>query len=195
MSPPRSDSASAVARQLDEDADVGRQGCGHHGGWRSRESDSVRAMKRNVYDRMRVVRRAVRPIEAAQVRHFGRSIVSLVTRTSVLLLHTTGRRSGLEVTTPLAYHEDTDGSLLIVGGAGGQARIPDWVSNLRAEPTAWVTLDKRRVAVVATELGGQDRSDVWQQLTVPWPRIDTYERRAGRLVPVFRLRRTHTGGP
>lgn len=152
-------------------------------------------MTRNVFDRMRAVRRAIRPIEAAQVRHFGRSIVSLATRTSVLLLHTTGRTSGLGRTTPLAYHEDADGSLLVVGGAGGQARIPDWVTNLRARPTASVTLDKQRVAVVATELGGQDRSDVWQQLTVPWPRIDTYERRAGRLVPVFRLRRTNAGGP
>ena len=149
-------------------------------------------MKRNVYDRMRVVRRAVRPIEAAQIRHFGRSVLSLVTRTSVLLLHTTGRRSGIERTTPLAYQEDADGSLLIVGGAGGQARIPDWVSNLRAEPTGSVTLRQQRVTVVATELGGQDRSDVWQQLTVPWPRIVTYERRAGRPVPVFRLRRTPT---
>lgn len=150
------------------------------------------SMARNVFDRMRVLRRAIRPIEAAQVRHFGRSIVSLATRTSVLLLHTTGRRSGIERTTPLAYHEDADGSLLIVGGAGGQARIPDWVANLRAEPTASVTLRKQRVAVVATELGGKDRSEGWQRLTVPWPRIDTYDRRAGRPVPVFRLRRTRT---
>lgn len=152
-------------------------------------------MTRNVFDRVRVVRRAVRPIEAAQVRHFGRSILSLAFRTSVLLLHTTGRTSGVARTTTLAYHEDTDGSLLIVGGAGGQARIPDWVANLRANPRASVTLDKQRCAVLANELGGQDRSDVWQRLSVPWPRIDTYERRAGRPVPVFRLRRTNTGGP
>ena len=58
-----------------------------------------------------------------------------------------------------------------------------------------MTLDKQRCAVLANELGGQDRSDVWQRLSVPWPRIDTYERRAGRPVPVFRLRRTNTGGP
>lgn len=147
------------------------------------------ATERNTFDRLRPLRRALRPIEAAQVRRFGRSLLSLVVRTPVLLLHTTGRLSGAERTTTLAYYEDADGSLLIVGGSGGQARIPDWVSNLRASPRAAVTVDRQRVDVVAAELVGRDRSAVWPRLTQVWPRIETYERRAGREVPVFRLTR------
>lgn len=135
----------------------------------------------------RVVRRLVGVVEAAQVRRFGRSVISLAARTPVLLLHTTGRRSGIERSTTLAYHRDVDGSLLVVGGAGGQRRLPDWVANLRADPHAGVTIDRNRFGVTVAELGGEERRRVWQQLTAVWPRIEGYERRAGRPVPVFRL--------
>lgn len=128
------------------------------------------------------------------MRRFGASALSLTFRTPVLLLHTTGRTSGVERATTLAHHEDADGSLLIVGGAGGQARIPDWVANLRAAPRAAVTLDRQRVEVTAHELGGEERREVWQRLTTVWPQIEAYERRAGRPVPVFRLTpTTHDG--
>lgn len=152
------------------------------------------ASEGNVFDRMRVIRRVLGPIEAWQVQRFGRSVLSAVFRTPVLLLHTTGRTSGLERTTTLAYHEEANGSLLIVGGAGGQARIPDWVSNLRASPRASVTVDRSRVDVVVHELDGDERATVWQRLTAPWPRIEAYERRAGRPVPVFRLAREPSVG-
>ncbi len=134
-----------------------------------------------------MLRRVVGALEAAQVRRFGRSAISLVARTPVVLLHTTGRRTGIERVTTVAYHRDLDGSLLIVGGAGGQKRIPDWVANLRANPAAEVTLDRRRRRVTATELGGADRSEVWTRLVHVWPRIERYERRAGRPIPVIRL--------
>lgn len=149
--------------------------------------------RRNAFDRLRGIRRVVRPVEAVQVRWFGRSALSTVFRTSALVLHTTGRRSGRERATPLAYLRDDDGCLLVVGGAGGQARIPDWVANLRADPRAAVTVDRRRFAVAAAELEGEERSAVWPRLEQEWPQIASYQRRAGRLVPVFRL--TPTAGP
>jgi deazaflavin-dependent oxidoreductase (nitroreductase family) len=147
------------------------------------------ATDRNVFDRMRPIRRALRPVEALQVRRFGRSVLSTVFRTHVLLLHTTGRTTGVERTTTLAYDEDEDGSMLIVGGSGGQVRIPDWVANLRAHPRAAVTMNRKRFEVTAIELGGAERAEVWQRLRAVWPQIETYERRAGRRVPVFRLTR------
>ncbi len=145
--------------------------------------------RRNAFDRFRLLRRVARPIEAAQVRWFGASVISAVAGTPVLLLHTTGRRSGLERTTPLAFHEGADSTLLLVGGASGQARVPDWVANLRADPAVTVTVGRRRVAVHADELVGAEREQVWGELRRVWSRIDTYERRAGRPVPVFRLSR------
>lgn len=134
------------------------------------------------------LRRLAAPVEAAQVRRFGRSLLAVVFRTPVLLLHTTGRRTGFERTTTLAVHVDGDGSLLVVGGAGGQAELPDWVANLRADPSCEVTYRRRRFAAEAEELAGDERSAMWERLTALWPRIVRYERKAGRPVPVVRLR-------
>jgi deazaflavin-dependent oxidoreductase (nitroreductase family) len=137
----------------------------------------------------RALERVVRVVEVAQVRWLGASAISLVARTPVLVLHTTGRRTGAERASALAFHEEGDGSFLVVGGAGGQARTPDWVANLRAAPgdAASVTVHRTRVAVRVEELAGDERRVAWVRLAAVWPRIERYERRAGRAVPVFRL--------
>ena len=142
---------------------------------------------RNGFDRLRPLRRALRGLEATQVKRFGRSALSVVFRTRVLVLETTGRRSGRRRETTLAYHRLDDGELVVVGGAGGQRRVPDWVANLRARPEAAVVVGGERTAVVAHELIGAQRQQVWEVARQVWPRIETYERRAGRPVPVFRL--------
>ncbi|HEV2768146.1 MAG TPA: nitroreductase/quinone reductase family protein [Acidimicrobiales bacterium] len=128
-------------------------------------------------------------VEAAQVRRFGRSAVSVVFRTPVLVLETIGRRSRAKRSTTLAFKRLDDGTLLVVGGAGGQARVPDWVANLRANPQAVAWVDRAPLPVLAVEMTGADRQEAWRHLCEVWPRIDRYERRAGRRVPVFRLRR------
>ncbi len=143
-------------------------------------------MRGNVADRLRPLRRLVGPIEAAEIRRFGRSGLGVVFRTPVLVLETTGRRTGATRATPLAYHRDGD-DLLVVGGAGGQTVVADWVRNLRAEPDAVAVVDRRRRAVRAVELAGAERAATWSELLGVWPRIATYERRAGRPLPVVRL--------
>ena len=147
----------------------------------------------NVYDRVQPLRRLAQPFEVAQIRRFGRSLFSVAFRTPVLLLHTTGRRSGRERTTALAFHEVDDGSLVVVGGANGQTRVPDWVINLRAQPDAAVTVRRQRQLVHADELVGEQRDRRWPALVEQWPRIEVYERRAGRPIPVFRLVRSAVG--
>ena len=73
-----------------------------------------RGTDRNVFDRRRAIRRVLRPSEAARVRRFGRSVLSLAFRAPVLLLHTTGRTSGVDRTTTLAYDVDEDRCLSAV---------------------------------------------------------------------------------
>lgn len=143
--------------------------------------------RRSWADRIRPLRRLAGPIEAAQVRRFGTSALSVVFRTRVLVLETVGRRSGTTRSTTVAYHRADDSSWLIVGGAGGQSSTADWVANLRAHPEAIAVIDRARVSVTAVELTGADRADVWHELRRVWPRLDVYERRAGRHVPVIRL--------
>lgn len=141
-------------------------------------------------DRLRPVRRALRGIEAAQVRWFGRSLLSTIFRTRVLVLETTGRRSGRPRQTALAYHRLPEGDLVVVGGAGGQRRVPDWVANARAKPTVRVVVDRAHWRMTAVELAGDERTTVWEEVRRVWPQIVTYEQRAGRPIPVFRLRDT-----
>ena len=140
-----------------------------------------------MFDRLRPIRRLAGPIEAAQVRWAGSSLVSAAIRAPVLVLHSCGRRSGRLRSTTLAYHRLDDGSLIVVGGAGGQVRVPDWVANLRTDPKATVTMRRAPVKVEAVELTGSERAEVWRTVRDVWPKIDVYERRAGREVPVFRL--------
>lgn len=142
---------------------------------------------RNAMDRLRFARRLTRGIEAAQVRWLGASALSLLFRTRVLVLTTTGRRSGRSRETTLAYLELGDGDLLVVGGAGGQSRTPDWVANLRADPAVQVTVGRTRRPMTACELHGDARAAAWNLAVDEWPRIVVYESRAGRAVPVVRL--------
>jgi deazaflavin-dependent oxidoreductase (nitroreductase family) len=138
---------------------------------------------------VRVARRLAGRVEVVQVERFGGSLVSVLFRTPVLVLHTTGRRTGTLRSTPLAFETAAQPrrAFLVVGGAGGQARVPDWVANLRAHGRAAITVDRERLEVRAVELAGDERDATWAVLRRRWPRIDTYERRAGRSVPVFRF--------
>ena len=139
-------------------------------------------------DRLRPIRRALRGLEAAQVRRFGRSVLSTLFRTPVLVLETTGRRSGQQRQTALAFHRRPDGDLVVVGGAGGQRRTPDWVANVRARPDVHVIVDRVRQPMTAVELRHDERATAWLEAREVWPQIERYERRAGRPVPVFLLR-------
>jgi len=107
----------------------------------------------------------------------------------VLVLETTGRKSGQRRSTAVAYRRLQDGNYLVIGGAGGQRTPVDWVANLRADPRAEVVVDRRREDVLAEELLGDARTEAWAEARNAWPQIDNYERSAGREVPVFRLRR------
>jgi deazaflavin-dependent oxidoreductase (nitroreductase family) len=152
------------------------------------------AFGRRLAQALRPLRRAAKVLEAAQVRRFGRSAVSVLFRTPVLVLETTGRRSGAVRETTVAFHRLDDGTVLIVGGAGGQTRVPDWVANLRADPRATVTLDRAPMPVRVVELAGAEREAAWRRLREVWPRIESYQQRAGRRVPVFHLVPEREGG-
>lgn len=156
------------------------------GPWKDPRMARNRASRR-IADRLRPLRRVVGPIESAEVRWFGHSVLSLMFRTRVLVLEATGRQTGRRRQVTLACCR-MDGELVVVGGAGGQSRTPDWVANLRADPNVWVTHRRRRTPMRAHELRGTDRSKAWPHLLTIWPRVATYEERAGHEIPVVVLR-------
>ena len=106
-----------------------------------------------------------------------------------LNLTVTGRKSGVERTTPLLCVPDGD-TILIAGSYFGGPKTPLWVGNLRAaNGEAKVELGKERFAVTARELADPERAEAWLHMLRTWPNYAKYEQRTDRLIPVFRLTR------
>ncbi|MEA2483281.1 MAG: hypothetical protein QOC55_1228 [Thermoleophilaceae bacterium] len=104
----------------------------------------------------------------------------------VLLLQTTGRRSGRTHMTPVQYSADGD-SFVIVASDAGAARAPAWYLNLRAKPDARVRVGSRTIDVQAREAVGHERAERWQQLTAANRHLERAARKAGRELPLMVL--------
>ena len=104
----------------------------------------------------------------------------------VLLLQTTGRRSGRTRTTPVQYLADGD-TFVVVASNAGAARPPAWYLNLRADPHARVDIGPRTVDVRAHEATGQERAELWQRLTAANRYLRRAARKAGRELPLMAL--------
>ena len=126
-------------------------------------------------------------LEALEVRYLGASTVSLLRRRAVLVLETTGRRTGRRRRVVLSYLE-RDGAFVVGGGAGGMTKV-DWVANLRADPDVTIWVRRRRLPVHARELLDDERVAAHDKAMARWPEVSRYEEVSGRLVPYFALTR------
>jgi deazaflavin-dependent oxidoreductase (nitroreductase family) len=110
-------------------------------------------------------------------------------RERLLLLTTTGRRSGVPRTTPMMFHRD-GGRVLVIASNIGAPRHPDWYLNLVADPEVTVEVgdesgEPRRA--VARTLEGDDRTPVWEMLKATYPFFAEHERATARTIPVVAL--------
>jgi F420H(2)-dependent quinone reductase len=113
-------------------------------------------------------------------------------RVPMILLRTTGARSGLPRTVPLQVVRDA-GAYVVTGSNSGLHHDPGWVANLRADPSATVLVRGRELPVRAEEVTDPaERERLYSALTAQFPAYAGYRRRAGRIIPVFRL---HPLGP
>jgi deazaflavin-dependent oxidoreductase (nitroreductase family) len=104
----------------------------------------------------------------------------------VLLLQTTGRRSGRTRTTPVQYLADGD-TFVIVASNAGATRPPAWYLNLRAHPDARIEVGARSIDVRAREAAGQERAELWQRLTAANRYLERVSRKARRDLPLMAL--------
>lgn len=104
----------------------------------------------------------------------------------VLLLTTTGRRSGEPRTAPVLYMR-ADESLVVIGSNAGNERPPAWALNLAANPDAEVEIGAKRSSVRARIALGEERADLWRRMTVDYPGFDDYSERTARAINVFVL--------
>ena len=113
-------------------------------------------------------------------------VLGLVAGMPVLLLTTTGRRSGKARTTPLTFFRDAT-DLVVVASNGGADRPPDWSLNLRQTPRAVVEIGTDRVAVTARVASEQERERLWVVITATYAGYAHYQARTTRRIPVVLL--------
>lgn len=140
----------------------------------------------NWANHIRPVWRVTNRIDAFQLRHLGFSLMSVTNPGSLLVLETTGRRTGTRRFTPLGYWEE-QGVYFIGGGAGGMSIVPDWLRNLQANANAAVWIRRSRISVRAEELQGAERDNAQQTAASIWRGVPRYAAKAGRVIPYFRL--------
>jgi len=105
---------------------------------------------------------------------------------TILLLTTTGRKSGEPRISPLLYVEDGD-RLVVVASNGGTERVPAWWRNLEANPRAHVQVGRAHRDVVAREATPDEVEQLWPKLTAAYEFFDTYQERTQRTIPVVLL--------
>jgi proline iminopeptidase len=107
---------------------------------------------------------------------------------TVLLLTTAGRRTGLSRTRPLIYDLDGD-SPVVVASKGGAPAHPHWYLNLVANPEVEVQIKGDRFSARARTTEGEQRDRLWRQMNVMWPHYDEYQAKTDRQIPVVVLER------
>lgn len=106
----------------------------------------------------------------------------------ILLLTTTGRRTGRPHTVPLLYLQEGS-DLVVIASFGGHERHPAWYLNLQSEPRAVVQVDGERFSVAARDAAPEERARLWDRAVAEYAGYAEYQRRTERLIPVVVLRR------
>jgi deazaflavin-dependent oxidoreductase (nitroreductase family) len=107
---------------------------------------------------------------------------------TVLVLHSTGAKSGAERLNPLVYLPDGD-NWVIIASKGGAPKHPDWYHNLVAHPTASIEVGTDTIDVDVKEVTGPERDKLYAERVGRFASFGDYEKRTTRKIPVLRLTR------
>ncbi|MFG1933531.1 nitroreductase/quinone reductase family protein [Mycobacterium sp. NPDC048908] len=107
---------------------------------------------------------------------------------TLLLLTTTGAKSGQQRLNPLAYLT-IDGKMIIIGSKAGADTNPDWVHNLRANPRAHIEVGTDAYDVIARELPPEERNATYPKVVALSPGFGEYQEKTSRVIPLFELQR------
>jgi deazaflavin-dependent oxidoreductase (nitroreductase family) len=125
-------------------------------------------------------------LNAPIYRWSGGRLGGRVNNAPVLLLTTTGRRSGERRTAPVVFLRDGDAVVVINTNAGHQ-RVPAWSLNLKADPNAEVQIGRRRQRVVGRIAEGEEREALWRRHNEQYSGFDIYRENIDRRPEVWVL--------
>jgi deazaflavin-dependent oxidoreductase (nitroreductase family) len=109
-------------------------------------------------------------------------------RTPMLLLTSTGARSGQRHTTPMGYMPDDD-RLIVFAANGGAPKNPDWYHNLVAQPHVTVEVGTETFAALAVVTQGAEREQLWIRGVAMFPFLAKHQAKTPRQIPVIALSR------
>ena len=130
--------------------------------------------------------RMVGKLNAPVYRLTGGRVGGKVGKGPVLLLTTTGRKSGQQRTAPVVYLADGE-DFVVINTNAGNAKVPAWSLNLRANPEAEVEVGRNRTKVRARLAEGDERADLWRRHMEQYSGWDYYESKLDREIGVFVL--------
>jgi len=137
------------------------------------DADAMKAFNKNIVD---------------EFRANGGKVGGQFEGANLLLLTTTGAKSGQPRLAPLAYFT-IDGKTIIIGSKAGADTNPDWVHNLRANPQAHVEVGTTNYDVVARELPLAERDETYPKIVAVTPAFGEYQEKTSRVIPLFELKR------
>jgi deazaflavin-dependent oxidoreductase (nitroreductase family) len=106
----------------------------------------------------------------------------------MVILHTTGAKSGAARENPLVALVEGDDLYLFASKAGAPTN-PDWYHNVKANPRVELEYGTERFAAEAVEIAGTERDEVYARQVAAQPGFGDYEKATTRVIPVFRLDR------
>jgi F420H(2)-dependent quinone reductase len=130
--------------------------------------------------------RAVGKLNVPLYRLSGGRIGGRLNRAPILLLTTTGRRSGEPRTAPVLYLRRGD-DLVVIGSNAGNAKTPAWALNLQASPDAEVEIGRKRHSIRARVAEGGEREELWRAMNERYAGFDDYAERTSRDIRLFVL--------
>ncbi|HVB63007.1 MAG TPA: nitroreductase/quinone reductase family protein [Ktedonobacteraceae bacterium] len=106
---------------------------------------------------------------------------------SMLLLHSSGRKSGHVRTHTLLYFRDGE-NLVVCASNNGSPHLPAWYLNLQAHPRVWVQHGRARREVIAQTVGPEERERLWLMLLKVRPQYADYQKHTTRVFPLVMLK-------
>jgi deazaflavin-dependent oxidoreductase (nitroreductase family) len=136
---------------------------------------------------VRLITRTISGTHEFWYRMTGGLVGGSLGRLPILLLTTTGRKTGKKHTTPLVYLPDGD-NMVIIASNGGSDHHPEWWLNLRANPNAEVQVGPDVKSIIAEQAQGAERARLWREVNELYAGYDGYQRSTKREIPVVVLR-------
>jgi deazaflavin-dependent oxidoreductase (nitroreductase family) len=130
--------------------------------------------------------RRIGKLNSPVYRLTGGRVGGRVGKAPILLLTTTGRKSGQMRTAPVVYLDDGE-RISIINTNAGHDKVPAWSLNLKANPEAEIEIGRERRPVLARIAEGEERDDLWRRHNVQYSGFDEYDENIDRRPEVFVL--------